>query len=292
MLSDILDIAVLVFAVASMASVGLTYTLREIVDPLGNLRLVALALAANFVLVPAWALLISWGLQLHDPYEVGLFLVAAAAGAPFLVKLVGMADGDVAFAASLLVLLLPITVLYMPIVVPLVVPGAEVDALAIASPLLLTMLLPLAVGLAVYAFVPSLAARLRPVLGPVSTAALVVLFVLTVVTNASELLDLIGQRAIVAALVFIVGAFVIGFVLGAPDRHKDEIALATAQRNIAAATVVATQAVGDADTLVTVVLTSTIAMAVLFPLTPQLKKRFGETAMETRRARRDHQTEP
>lgn len=98
--------------------------------------------------------------------------------------------------------------------------------------------------------------------------------------NADDLLDVFGQRAIIAALLLIVGAFVIGFALGVPDHHKDEIGLATAQRNVAAATVLATQTIGDPDTVVTVVVTSTISMVVLFPLTTQLKKRYGRTAVQ------------
>jgi BASS family bile acid:Na+ symporter len=282
MLADLLNLSVVVFAVASMLSVGLTYTLRQIVGPLREVRLVALGLVVNFALVPAWAVVVTWLLQLDEPYRVGILLVSAAAGAPFLVKLVAMADGDVALAGSLLVLLLPVTVLYMPVVVPLIAADVDVSALAIATPLVLTNLLPLAVGIVVLAVLPSVAVRVRAALGPVSTVALVALVVLTVATYAGDLIDVLGRRAIVAALLLIAGAFVLGFALGAPDHHKDELGLATAQRNVAAATVVATQAIGDPDTIVTVVVASTVSMAVLFPLTTQLRKRFGETAVQAR----------
>ncbi len=287
MLSTFLDIAVIGFAVSSMFSVGITYTWRQIVGPLANVRLLVLALVANFIIVPAWALLIAAVLDLDQPYEVGLLLVAAAAGAPFLVKLVTLSDGDIAFSASLLVLLLPATVVYMPLVVPLIVPDAEIDALAIATPLVLTNLVPLAIGVVLLTLLPAMAKRARPLLRPITTVTLIALVVLTIVANASQLVDVVGERAILAAFALIVGAFILGFALGAPDHHRDEIALATAQRNIAAATVVATQAIGNADTLVTVVVTSTVSMAVLFPLTPQLKKRFGRTAEEARRVRRE-----
>ena len=285
MLSDLLDIAVIPFAVTTMFSVGVTYTLRQIVGPLRNLRLVALSLVANFLLVPAWAVLLSWLLQLDEPYAIGILLVSTAAGAPFLVKLVVMSDGDVAFAGSLLVLLLPVTVLYMPLVVPLITSDAEANALAIASSLLLTNLLPLGVGVVMFAVIPAVAERVRPFLGPVSTAALVALFVLTVAANGDDLVDVLGQRAIIAALLLIVGAFGIGFALGVPDHHRDEVGLATGQRNVAASMIVATQTIGDPDTVVTVVVTSIVGMAVLFPLTTQLKKRFGNTARRERAMR-------
>lgn len=285
MLSDLLEVAVIVFAVASMLSVGLTYPLRQIVAPLRNQRLVVASLVANFLLVPAWAVLVTRLLSLDEPYAIGILLVSTAAGAPFLVKLVVMADGDVAFAGSLLVLFLPVTVLYMPLVVPLIAANAETNALAIASPLLLTNLLPFAAGVMVLAAAPAAAARILPLLGPVSTVALIALFVLTVVGNRDDLVDVLGQRAIVAALLLVVGSFGIGFALGVPDKHRDEVALATAQRNVAAATIVATQTIGDPDTIVTVVVTSIVAMAVLFPVTIPLKRHFGQAAVRERAMR-------
>jgi hypothetical protein len=162
LLASLLSAAVLVFAVASMLSVGLAYSIREILGPLRSVRRVALVLVANFVLVPTWALLLTWVFGLAEPYAIGLVVVACAAGAPFLVKLVTTADGDVAIAASLLILLLPVTVVYMPLVVPLIAPDADVSAGAIATPLVLTNLLPLAVGMVVLARLPKVAERLRP----------------------------------------------------------------------------------------------------------------------------------
>lgn len=288
MIADLLDISVMGFAITSMASVGLTYSIGQILGPLRNHRLVLLGLLANFVLVPAWALLVAHLLSLDDPYRVGLLLVATAAGAPFLVKLTQAADGDVAFSASLLVLLLPATIVYMPLVVPFIAPDAEIDAGAIAAPLFLATLAPLAVGIVVLALSPRVAGALRPVLGPLSTGLLITLVVLTVAANWSEVTSIVGEGVIVAALLLIVGSFVIGFVLGAPDHHKDETGLATAQRNIAAATVVATQAVGVPETVVTVVVTSTVSMVILFPLSFQLRKYFGETV----RAERARNAEP
>lgn len=51
------------------------------------------------------------------------------------------------------------------------------------------------------------------------------------------------------------------------------LGLGTSQRNIAAAMVVATQAVGDPDTVTMVVVTSLIAFVVLFPVAGMMRKR-------------------
>ena len=162
MVTGLLDLAVIVFAVTSMFAAGMSSTLRQIVGPLRNLRLVVLSVAANFVFVPAWGWLLTSLLQHGEPYKIGILLVSTAAGAPFLVKLVARSDGDVPFAGSLLVLLLPLTVLYMPLVVPLISSDAQVDALHIALPLLLTNLLPLGLGAVVFTVIPAVARRVRP----------------------------------------------------------------------------------------------------------------------------------
>jgi predicted Na+-dependent transporter len=270
----LLDIATLVFAVSSMLSVGFSYTLRELIEPLRNTRLVLGTLVANFVLVPLLAYAITRFLSLGEAREIGLLLVAVAAGAPFLIKLTQAADGDLALAAGLLVLLVVVTIGYMPIVVPLIAPDAEVSASSIAMPLVLTMLLPLGIGLFIDARFEEWADRLQPIMNTASSIALAVLLVATILTNWGRILDVFGTGAILAALLFIAGAFVLGYLLGMTGRGtREELGLATAQRNIAAATVVATQSFDDPDTLVMVVITSIVTMVVLFPLAGALRKR-------------------
>jgi BASS family bile acid:Na+ symporter len=181
----------------------------------------------------------------------------------------------------------------MPIVVPLIVPDAEIRAISIATPLVLTMLLPLGIGLFVDAKFESLADRLQPLMNKVSSAALVVLLVTTVLTNGGRLLAVLGTGAILAALLFIAGAFIIGYLLGMTGRGtREELGLATAQRNIAAATVVATQSFGDPDTLVMVVITSIVTMAILFPVAGALRKRVEAQAKTHRHRMTAHHKEP
>ena len=278
-LSSLLDIATLVFAVSSMLSVGFSYTVRELSEPLRNARLVIGALVANFVLVPLLAYAITGFLSLGEGREIGLLLVATAAGAPFVIKLTQVANGDLALASGLLVLLVVVTIGYMPIVVPLIAPGAEVSAISIAMPLVLTMLVPLVIGLFIDAKFESWADRLQPLMNKASSIALVVLLVTTLLTNFGRIVGVFGTGSILAALLFIAGAFVIGYLLGMTGRGtREELGLATGQRNVAAATVVAAQSFGDPDTLVMVVVTSLVTMMVLFPLARALSKRQQQQA--------------
>src|SRR5215207_7580724 len=90
LLSSVLSIATLVFAVSSMLAVGFRYTIQQIIAPLRNARLVMGAVVANFVLVPILAYLITTIFSFGEERELGLLVVACAAGAPFLIKLAQM----------------------------------------------------------------------------------------------------------------------------------------------------------------------------------------------------------
>jgi BASS family bile acid:Na+ symporter len=176
-------------------------------------------------------------------------------------------------------LLLPTTVIYMPLVVPLVVPNARVNAGAIAMPLFLTMLVPLGLGLWVKERSPSWAEGLQPIMGKTSSVALVVLVTATFLGNFQGIRNLFGTGAILAVMLVIGGAFLIGYALGGRDPEiRGVLGLGTAQRNIAAATVVATQGFDDSSILVMVVASSMVALAILFPIARILRQRLAGRA--------------
>ncbi|HWR53360.1 MAG TPA: hypothetical protein VN428_19800 [Bryobacteraceae bacterium] len=279
-LTQISNLSVQIFAVASMASVGLRYTLREILAPLRRFWAVVLALVANFVAVPMLAFVILKVIKLDRPYAIGLVLVASAAGAPFVIKLTQLSGGNVAFSAGMLVLLVVVSIGYMPVVVPLLAPGSEISARAIAEPLVMTMLLPLVAGLLLKRFAPRLS-ELLPLLGVVTNISLVLLVTLTFALNLTTLAGVLGTGAILASLLFIAGAFAIGWLLGGVfgEHLRDEMALGTAQRNFAAALVVATQSFDAPGVLVMSVVVSLATMAVLFPAAKLLNRRANRQSV-------------
>src|SRR5215831_16097862 len=152
LLSKAATVAMLSFVVSSMLAMGAGLTVTRIIEPLHNVRLVSLALLGNFVLMPLGAIALAKVLGLDEPFGVGLLLLGCAAGAPFLPKLAELAKGNLAFAVGVMVLLMVVTVGYLPIVVPLLLPGVTVDTGQIARILVLLTLVPLAAGLALKAF--------------------------------------------------------------------------------------------------------------------------------------------
>ena len=170
-----ISVTMLVFVLSSMLGMGLGLNIRQIATPLRNLRLVVLSLVANFLVMPAVALVLARILQLDQPLGVGLLLLGAAAGAPFLPKLAQIARGNLAFAVGLMVLLMVVTVGYMPVVLPQLLPGVSVDSAKIARSLFVLMLLPLAGALWMNAKLPAVAARVKPALDKTSNLSLILL---------------------------------------------------------------------------------------------------------------------
>ncbi|HSN74669.1 MAG TPA: bile acid:sodium symporter, partial [Anaerolineae bacterium] len=144
---DIGSLAGLLVIITRMLAMGRSLTVAQIVQPLKNVRLVLLALLANFVLVPLLAYVITLIIPLEQSLQIGLIVLATAAGAPFLPKLVQGAKGNIAFGVGLMVLLMVVTVFYLPIVLPLLLPGVEINPWDIAKSLIVLMLIPLAIGL-------------------------------------------------------------------------------------------------------------------------------------------------
>src|SRR5438445_13037677 len=266
-LNKLTTVAMLSFGISSMLAMGAGLTVVEIASSLRNRRLMISALLANFVLMPLGALVLAKLLWLDEPVGVGLLLLGCAAGAPFLPKLAERAKGNLAFAVGAMVLLMVVTVGYLPIVLPLLLPGVTVDPWKIARSLVLLMLLPLATGLVLKARYGDLAARAKPVLDWISNASLILLVSLITAANIDKVLQVFGTRGILAGLLFIALGLGTGWLLGGPNADtKRVMALGTGQRNIAAALVVASQSFSDPKVIVMVIVVAIVGLIILMPL--------------------------
>jgi BASS family bile acid:Na+ symporter len=254
----IAKLSVLVFVVTSMATVGLSLKLREVLAPLRKVRLVVLSLTANFLLAPLAAYLLTLVIPLNPSHTIGLLLLGGAAGAPFLPKLAELARGDLAFSVTLMILLMVASTLFMPLALPLLIPGLQADFWSIAQPLLVQMILPLAAGLLIKSRFERFASWLKSILGTVSTVSLVLLTLLLIGLNVEALLGTVGSWALFASALFVAFTLAAGFLLGGPEAGARRVlGLGTAQRNIAAALLIGTTSFSDPE-VVTMLLVETI----------------------------------
>ena len=161
--------------------------------------------------------------------------------APFLVKEVQASRGDLPTGVGLMFLLMVVTIFYVPLVLPLLLPGVDVNAWDIAKSLIVTMLIPMALGLLYRAHSPEGAAHWGPLMNKVSGLALLVLLVTGVGLNATNIIGLVGSYGFLALILFVVGSLAIGFLMGGRDPSvRSVLGLGTAQRNVAAAILVTT----------------------------------------------------
>ncbi len=136
------------------------------------------------------------------------------------------------------------------------------------------MLVPLAAGLALKARYEDLARRVKPVLDWISNVSLILLILLITAANIDKVLQVFGTRGILAGLLFIALGFGVGWLLGGPEADtKRVMALGTAQRNIAAALVVASQSFSDPKVVVMVVVVAIVGLIILMPLSRILANR-------------------
>ncbi len=279
-LSTIAQVGLLVFVVASMAAMGLSLTMGAILRPLRDVRLVALLLLVNFVAVPVVAVLAGRLLPMEEASATAVILIGCSAGAPFLPKLAQLAKGDAALSVGAMVLLMVVTVFYAPVVVPAVVEGATVDPWDIASSLIVLMLIPLAIGLLIRARYAELAASWAGHAGQISNAALLLGIGAALLVTWRDILGAIGSWVFIGTAIVLAASLLGGYVAGWGRSRSDALvsSLATAQRNISAAIVIAVSLGGDV--IVFTLVGALIIPIVLIVLAGEMGKRTA-TELET-----------
>jgi BASS family bile acid:Na+ symporter len=253
---------------ATMLNVGLTQRLAAIVRHLGNRAFILKMLVANFVGAPLLMIAVLELVTLDPALHVGLLIFAICAGAPFLIKLTEASQNDVALGAAVMMILMLVTTLYVPIVLPMLLDTLTVAAWDIARALAFQMILPVAVGMLAVHFASSLAAAFQPWIGRLSNVALVVVLTATLAGYAPDIARIAGQGAILVGVSFVFAAAGLGWLAGWGRDHLEDVgALGTAQRNTAAALIIASENFPSyPDVLVMIVIANTLGTVILLIL--------------------------
>jgi len=263
----VLDISIAVFIAGVLFASGLEVTFEQVLTPLKNRSVVIRGLLANIVLAPLVVYAMSIVFPLERPFMIGVLLYGFASGAPYTPKLVGAAAGDVPSSIGSTMLLTILTILYMPVVLPFLVPGTEIGMWEIAKPLLLQMFVPLMIGLGIRHFSGGVAAKMLKPANITVNLSLLVFLVLALVLHHEELLATVGTGAVTSAVVLTVLTFGVGYLLGPGGaRGKVTLGLITTARNIGAAATIATANFGDDPrVLITIAVCMFAVFALAFP---------------------------
>ncbi|MDW5562974.1 MAG: bile acid:sodium symporter [Methanomassiliicoccus sp.] len=231
----LLSVFALVFVVGTMLAMGLKLTPAKITKALGNWRLDVLILVANFVIVPAIIISLTYIIQLPEDIRLGITILAFASGAPFIPMIVQHAKGDIAMGVGIMTLLMVATIIVLPIMLPLVIPGITVNAWDVAKPLVFLMLAPLLIGLLIRFRYESFAEQAAKLLVPVNTLSIFLLLFLVFALYWSDIVSTFGTGAIGFSIIFAIIALVVGYFSGGHDTNTRRVfGLSTANRNISA----------------------------------------------------------
>lgn len=224
-------------------------------------------LVANLVLVPSVMVTAVHLIDLQPIYAAGLLIFGLAAGAPFLIALSKESQADIALAATVMTVLIVGTVILLPVLLPRLLEGATVNVVAIVRQLLLLMILPMIIGMLVRQFLPALVTVIQPWVARISSVALYGLLVAMIVGYLEQMTDPELWKALVTGLVVLAIAFFIGYMMGDGRNHLKRVGgLATAQRNTAAAMVVASSSFVDPGAVVVVTLLNSFGIVGLLAI--------------------------
>lgn len=228
------------FVIGSMVTLGLGLTITQIIAPYKKIKIVLLALIANFILVPIFAFFLVQWLPMPEGVRIGLILLSLSGGAPFIPLIVAVAKGDVGGSVGLMVLLLLVTILFMPFAVPFLLPGTLLSALDIAKVLVTIMLIPLIIALCLNAYLPNAASRLQSYTRKITGLSVFVLIVSVIYLYTDVIVSHVDILAVL--VLFFLGAAIIGaFMGGRSNSARVSLVVGTGLRNPPVAILVASQ---------------------------------------------------
>ncbi len=258
-----------------MVSVGMSLRWRELVANWRRLTWSAWLrlLLATFIVPPAVALLLARILPLNISETAGLFMVAAAPGAPLLTRNLARRGFDMHLAASYQVWGAVMT----PIMIPLLVAGAAklygrdiwIPPLAVVVQILEKEFVPLLVGMALTQFMPLFSKKAQPAINRVGNGTLTLVFVVLLWKMGPELTR-VTPWVVLAAVLLVVASVAAMRLLMTTDRIAVRtLAVSNANRHVGLALLLSGQYIHNRDALPTVACYA-IVVALLMVLAPRL----------------------
>jgi BASS family bile acid:Na+ symporter len=227
---------VLAFTVLNLFSMGLQVNIPDVLEKLKDLKFLVLVLLWGWVLGPALGYLITLIIPLAKPYSMVMLIASLAPCAPFLPPMVDKVRGDISFAGAFVPLVAIGTVIFMPIMAPILIKGLAINAMALAKPLIITVLIPLLIGAVIRTYLKSFASKIfKPVklLAGLTTAVTVIL---CLVLYGKPMLNTAGSFALLSMTIFmlVIGFITYRFGFGLKQSERSIMSLGMGTRNIAA----------------------------------------------------------
>ena len=242
----LINILAAITLVEMMVTIGLGVTLSDVLRVARSWSLVARAVFANYILVPASAVVLLLLFRANPMVAAGFLVAAACPGAPYGPPLTAMAKGNVPVSVGLMIILAGTSAIFAPLLLSLLLPlvagdtPLKISVVKMVSTLLGAQLLPLCLGVLVRRQYPVLADRLRGPAGVLSAVLnfltlAVILFVQFRVLAEIRLISYVGMLSLLLATM-VAGAL-------ASRRMSEErksMVISTAVRNVGVGLVIVT----------------------------------------------------
>jgi BASS family bile acid:Na+ symporter len=218
---------------ALMLSNGINIVLDDLLSVWSRPALLARALLAVIILVPAAVVLILLVGDLPPAIVVGMAILAAAPGAPLTATRSTSMGGSIHYAAGLQLTLVALAVVTTPLMVAifcaLFATGSEIriSALAVTRQIAIASFLPVGLGVLIQKFLPRVTQRIGAPLRILANLLLLVLVLVALVPSVRLKLQL-GIVPILAIAIMAAAALAIGHLLGRPADPQVRASIATA----------------------------------------------------------------
>jgi len=212
------EVGVAMAIVATVASLGLSLSLAEIVAPLRRVGLVSGLIVLNVVVIPLAAWSFARSLGLADDEISGVTLAAiGSAGAAGLKASQLSGRADLGLAVSMVIVLQVLNLVAVPLWAGELVVGARINPATILQHLLVLVLVPLLAGLILRKRFGEKARRWVSWLVRLANLSLAVALVSGIAVNRSSIVELALSRVMLASVVIVVFAVASGMLIGGRD---------------------------------------------------------------------------
>lgn len=238
-LDQAISLLVSVTLIEMSFATGLGVRLADVMGTAKDGKLLFGAGLANYVAVPAAAVILILLVDADPLIAAGILILAVCPGAPYGPPLTALARGATATSVGLMVILAGSSVVLAPLLLVLLLPlttgGADlhVDPLGMLAVIVVTQLLPLCGGLTVSQRWPDRAARWLGHAVAVSKILNVATLALILASQFTQLLDVLRPSGVLAMLVLLGISLGTGWVAGGPESSdRKAMALTTSIRNV------------------------------------------------------------
>jgi bile acid:Na+ symporter, BASS family len=214
-----IDVTIQVFVISTMLALGLQVPPHRIVRGMRDWRSITTGSLLNLVLIPALGLLAASGLDLSGEIRTGYLLIAFSPGAPYAVKLIAIARGEVASSIGLIITLQLAGVVWVPVLAHFFLdPATGLEYSQLFAAIVLLQLIPLIVGLLAQGTKRMGSPVTTRVVGAISNASFAALVVLILIHDLPRVVEILDIGVLSAVVGLIAASITAGVVLAGRDR--------------------------------------------------------------------------